>query len=89
MSRLQEILLQAKGDLPPWQSIPEDRWDWIAAQCGPAEQEEIQNRIRQLERDLEGVEVWDGDARDDIHKAIHMFQEIAVIVDGMLKPDPS
>ncbi|MCB1483194.1 MAG: hypothetical protein KDJ55_14845 [Rhodobiaceae bacterium] len=77
MSRLQDLLIEAKGDLPPWQSIPEELWGWIASQCGAAELAEIQDRILRLEAELETTEVWDGDTCDDIHKAIHMFRAIA------------
>lgn len=48
MSRLQQILLAAKADPEPWQSIPQDRWAAIAAQCGEAERAEIGARIAAL-----------------------------------------
>ena len=79
MSDLQNILLDAKGDLRPWEPIPEALWGAIAAQCGPDELAEIEERISDLEAELEATEAWDGDTRDDIHKAIHMFRTIAAI----------
>jgi hypothetical protein len=73
MSKLQEILVRAKTDLAPWQSIPSDRWKAVAAECGPDEVTEIHERMRALRSELNAVESWDGDTRDDIHRALELF----------------
>jgi hypothetical protein len=73
MSKLQEILVRAKTDLAPWESIPRDRWEGIAAECGPDEVTEIHERIGALRSELNAVESWDGDTRDDIHRALELF----------------
>lgn len=78
--KLQRLLLEAKGDLPPWQGIPEAKWSWIASRCGPEELAALRERIAELEAELATVEDWDGDTRDDIHKALHMFRQIAAAV---------
>lgn len=80
MSKLQSLLLEAKGDLPPGQGIPEDKWFWIASRCGLEELATLRQRIADLEAELETVEDWDGDTRDDIHNALLMFRQIAAAV---------
>lgn len=76
MSELQAVLLAAKRGLAPWEPIPETRWREVASRCGPAEIAEIGERIARLVSDLAQVEHWDGDTRDDIHRAIEMFRAI-------------
>ena len=73
MSKLQEILVRAKTDLAPWESIPRNRWEAIAAKCGPDEVTEIHERMGALRSELNAVESWDGDTRDDIHRALELF----------------
>lgn len=76
VSRLQEMLIDAKRGLRPWEPIPRASWPAIAAACGPAEREEIAERIDALRRELDAVETWDGDARDEIWRAIEMFEAL-------------
>jgi hypothetical protein len=45
--------------------------------CGPDGLGEIDRRLAPLRAELLAVEDWDGDTRDDIHRAMHMFREIA------------
>lgn len=77
MSRLQNLLLEAKAGLEPWEQIPESRLSTIAEQCGIAEVAEIQERINALKFELTMVEDWDGDTQDDIHLAIAFFNKLA------------
>jgi len=48
MSKLQDILEQAKAGLKPWEALPEARWPPIAAACGQAEFQDIEGRIQNL-----------------------------------------
>ena len=76
MSRLQEILVEAKKGMDPWESIPESKYIDIAAQCREQEIIELRERILNLEKELEEVEIWDGDTQDDIHKAKVFFNKL-------------
>ena len=79
MSDLQKILVSAKTGLSPWEPIPQSQWETIAAQCGPAEVAELKERIAALHAELQTIEEWDGDTKDDIHKTIHFFREILAL----------
>lgn len=57
-------------------STPAERWDAIASECGPDERLEIEQRLYALRLELDAVEDWDGDTRDDIHKAIEQFRRL-------------
>ena len=76
MSKLQEILVEAKKGLNPWDSIPESAWKGIAAQCKDAEVEELKERILALEKELQEVPSWDGDTQDDIYKVKSFFNNL-------------
>ncbi|MDG9782610.1 hypothetical protein [Metapseudomonas otitidis] len=76
MSRLTHLIEAARGDLPPWVSTPAERWDAIASECGADEVLEIEQRLYALRLELDAVEDWDGDTRDDIHKAIEQFSRL-------------
>lgn len=80
MSKLQDILVEAKRGLLRWESIPEQQWPAIASQCGVAELEEIDRRISHLEGELATTEEWDGDVRDEIWRAIEMFRALADLI---------
>lgn len=80
MSRLQDLLLQAKKGLQPWDRIPDSMLSVIAAQCGVAELAEIQQRIESLKAELTTVEDWDGDTQDDINLTIGFFNKLANLV---------
>ena len=82
MSKLQQILVRAKADLAPWESIPRDRWERIAAECGPDEVTEIHTRMGALRSELNAVESWDGDTRDDIHRALELFAGLLALKQG-------
>jgi len=77
MSRLQALLVEAKKGLEPWQRIPAAAIPLIAARCGAAEFAEIHERIAALKAELAETETWDGDTRDDIHRAIAFFTSLA------------
>ena len=81
MSDLQNILIAAKAGLSPWEQIPQSRWARIASSCGTAELAEIRERIAKLQAELQAVEEWDGDTRDDIHQAIYFFRGILSLGD--------
>jgi len=80
MSRLQNLLLQAKEGLQPLDRIPESKLPTIAAQCDAAELAEIRERIDALKAELVTVEDWDGDTQDDIHLALSFFNNLADLV---------
>ena len=82
MSRLQDLLLDAKRGLEPWEPIPREAWPRIAAACGAEERAEIAARIAELRRELETVEAWDGDTRDDIWRAIEFFEALRRLSGG-------
>jgi hypothetical protein len=77
MSRLQALLVEAKKGLEPWERVPDSSIPLIAAQCGAAERAEIGERIAVLKAELAAIEDWDGDTRDDIHRAIAFFTRLA------------
>jgi hypothetical protein len=79
MSNLQKILEQAKAGLEPWEPIPQTKWPAIAAACGPAEFQEIENRIRSLLQELAETPDWDGDTQDDINKALWFFKSLLAL----------
>jgi hypothetical protein len=70
MSNLQRILEQAKVGSKPWEPIPESRWQAVAAECGQAEFQDIENRIQKLKSELVEVPARDGDTQDDINRTL-------------------
>jgi hypothetical protein len=84
MSHLQNLLLQAKEGLQPWERIPDAKLPIIVAQCGVAELAEIRARIDSLREELATIEEWDGDTQDDIHLAISFFSKLADLVENAL-----
>lgn len=76
MSRLSNLIAQAREGLSFAESTPQDRWEAIAFQCGPEEIAEIEHRIAALRRELREVEEWDGDTQDDINIAIYQFSQL-------------
>ena len=82
MSRLPTLLAQARSGLSIQQQIPHEKWAAIASQCGPAEIADIERRIGALRAELETVEGWDGDTRDDIHLAIYQFSQLLRMAGG-------
>ena len=84
MSHLQNLLLQAKEGLQPWERIPDAKLPIIVAQCGVAELAEIHARIDSLREELATIEEWDGDTQDDIHLAISFFSKLADLVENAL-----
>jgi hypothetical protein len=89
MSKLQEILVRAKTDLAPWESIPRDRWKVIAAECGPDEVNEIHERMGALRSELNAVESWDGDTHDDMHRALEFFAGVLALKQGTSGHSPA
>ncbi|KQV59492.1 hypothetical protein ASE26_27400 [Duganella sp. Root198D2] len=80
MSRLQNLLLEAKAGLEPRERISSSKLSTIAMLCGTSELAEIQDRINALRIELTTVEDWDGDTQDDIHLAIEFFNKLAGMV---------
>jgi hypothetical protein len=80
MSKLQDILLEAKQGLSPGERISERIWPAMAAQCGAAELEDIGKRVAHLEKEMATVDEWDGDTRDDTWRAIDMFRALADLI---------
>ena len=87
MSRLQQILVDAKAGLHPWDPIPSAMWPRIAAQCGAAEIAEIHQRIAALQEELTTVGQWDGDTQDDVHRTIELFRAILTLTGSSAAPD--
>jgi len=85
MSKLQPISVKAKAGLKPWDSIPQSRWQQIAAQCGPLEIADIMARIETLKAELLSVDASDGDTHDDINKAMFAFRGILAMTDSRPK----
>jgi hypothetical protein len=79
LSRLQRILVAEKEGLALGQQIPSARWPAIAEQCGVDEVAEIRSRIQLLRQELENVEEWDGDTKDDIYGAIYFFDQLILL----------
>ena len=77
MSHLQQLLVEAKKGLEPWEKIPDSELQWVANQCKAPELAEIQERIGALKAELTTVEEWDGDTQDDINLAIAFFAKLA------------
>jgi hypothetical protein len=86
MSKLQQILTAAKQGREPWEPIPPGEWPAIAARCGAPEVAEIRERIAALEAELPTVDDWDGDTRDDIHRAMELFRGILALAKGFTAP---
>ena len=82
VSRLQELLVEARRGLVPWEPIPRGAWPALAARCGEPEREEIVRRIAALRLEWEQVPAWDGDTQDDIWRAIEFFEELLVLARG-------
>lgn len=76
MSRLQTLIVDAKKGLEPWERVPDSSIPLIAVQCGAAERAEIEERIAVLKAELATIEDWDGDMRDEIHRAIAFFTRL-------------
>lgn len=76
MSKLTALIAEAQSGLSIQESIPEEKWAAIAAQCGTVEVAEIMERIALLKAELETIEDWDGDTRDDINAAIYRFSQL-------------
>ncbi|WP_236170218.1 hypothetical protein [Pseudomonas parasichuanensis] len=76
MSKLIALIAEAQAGLSIQEKIPEERWAAIAAQCGAVEVAEIMERIALLKAELETIEDWDGDTRDDINAAIYRFSQL-------------
>lgn len=78
-SRLQELLVEARRGLVPWEPIPRRAWPAIAARCGEPEREEIARRIAALYQERETVPAWDGDTQDDIWRTLEFFEELLAL----------
>ncbi|MCP1623661.1 hypothetical protein [Pseudomonas nitroreducens] len=76
MSKLAELIAEAQAGLSIQERISEEKWAAIAAQCGATEAAEIRERIALLKAELETIEDWDGDTRDDINVAIYRFTKL-------------
>ncbi|HEU4454750.1 MAG TPA: hypothetical protein VFR81_16900 [Longimicrobium sp.] len=79
MSRLQELLVDARRGLVPWEPIPRAAWPAIAAKCGEAEREEIAARLAALRQEHAAVPEWDGDTQDDIWRVIELFEGLLAL----------
>ncbi|WP_369990810.1 hypothetical protein [Pseudomonas xanthosomatis] len=76
MSKLTALIAETQAGLSIQERISEEKWAAIAAQCGAVEVAEITERIARLKAELETIEDWDGDTRDDIHAAIYRFSQL-------------
>ncbi|MDO8709879.1 MAG: hypothetical protein WBH22_16440 [Pseudomonas mandelii] len=76
MSILSTLIMQAREGLCIQQEIPQEKWEAIASQCGPAEIVEIKERIAALKAELGTIEEWDGETMDNINIAIYRFSQL-------------
>lgn len=81
-SRLQEMLVDARRGLGPWEPVPRHALLALAARCGQPEQDEIARRITALREEWETVPAWDGDTQDDIWRTIEFFEELLALARG-------
>jgi hypothetical protein len=78
-SRLGALLTEAKRGLAPWEAVPPASLPAVAAACGPAERAEVETRLAALRAELETVPEWDGDTRDDVWRAIELFEALRAL----------
>lgn len=76
MRKLATLIAEAQAGISIQERIPEEKWEAIASQCGAAEAAEIRERIVFLKAELEKIEDWDGETRDDINTAIYRFSQL-------------
>lgn len=71
MSKLQQLIAEAKQGLSVMESISDEKWRALATQCGAAERAEIRQRIQSLKAMSLEAEEGDDEQRDDIRCAIN------------------
>lgn len=71
MSKLQQLIAEAKQGLSVMESISDEKWRALATQCGAAERAEIRQRIQSLKAMSLEAEEGDYEQRDDIRCAIN------------------
>lgn len=76
MSQLTALIAEARVGLSIQQSIPQTKWEAIAARCQSEEIADIKRRIESLRLELQSVEEWDGDTQDEINVAIFQFSHL-------------
>ena len=69
--------------LGSWDDVPKDHWPELARRCGTAEFADIQQRLDNLDAELNEIPEWDGDSKDDVWKARELFETLL-----KLKPKP-
>ncbi|ANI54184.1 hypothetical protein [Pseudomonas sp. DR 5-09] len=79
MSTLSTLITQAREGLCIQQGIPQEKWEAIAAHCGPAE---IEDRIAALRAELKTIEEWDGETMVDINIAISRLTQLLKLSNG-------
>ncbi|MBX8621911.1 hypothetical protein K4754_07700 [Pseudomonas glycinae] len=82
MSTLSTLITQAREGLCIQQGIPQEKWEAIAAHCGPAEIAEIEDRIAALRAELKTIEEWDGESIVDVNIAISRFTQLLKLSHG-------
>jgi hypothetical protein len=73
MKRFQQLLVQAKDGLAPWESFPQERIPVVAGALAASDIIDIIAELDRLAREKDETPAWDGDAHDDIARAQQLF----------------
>lgn len=86
MKRFQEWIKQARGDLPPWASLPEECIPIVAAHCELPDLADLLDELDNLAKEKTELPDWDGDSHADIGKAQELFARILAALPRELQP---
>jgi hypothetical protein len=77
MERFRRLVIEARQGVTPWDALPRDRLDAIAAQLQAEDVADIIAALDALAVEKDAVPDWDGDTWDDIG---HVQSEYAVLL---------
>ena len=83
MKRFQQLLADAKPG--PFEPVPDTRISAIAASLQERDIAEVAAELENLAREKAATPDWDGDTRDDIARAQHLFARLLVAVPAALQ----
>jgi hypothetical protein len=87
LSRIRELLIEAKHGLDPWESVPDRGIVAIARQCGGGEVAEMLAELDTLSTERAETDDPDGDTLDEISKTQELYAKILGTVSDALIPD--
>ncbi len=87
MTRIRELLIEAKKGLEPWEPVPEKGIVAVARQCGAPEVAEMIAELDTLSAERAEVDDSDGDTLADISTTQELYAKILGTVAGDLVPD--